>query len=191
MQLSFSALLDYLQSLGTRRLAIGRARLGFEGAGEYPVLVVEPDPLCSEVRTGLLSYDLAFLVLNREQDPNGEYRPDPSQVPALLAQTGQWADEIIEQLRQENIGDVVPGSVGRVALTDFGPQLATGWRVELKLQVAQQLDRRTNAALFDAALPQPPESRPLNEWTVADIIAGYTQLAELRGATNTLPFKLA
>ncbi|WP_310394134.1 hypothetical protein [Hymenobacter sp.] len=150
MPLSFAQLLTTLQALGTRRLAIGRARLGFEGAGEYPVLVVEPDPLVSETSRGQLVYELALLVLDRARDPAGAYRPDPDQVPALLAATGQWADELVEQLRAEHPGDVVLGSVSRAALTDFGADLATGWRVELRLQARQDLNRQANASLFEA-----------------------------------------
>ena len=153
MQFDFAQTLDYLQSLGKRRLAIGRARLGYEGKGQYPVVVVEPDPLAAESSPGLLNYDLAFLVLDRERDAQGQYRPDPEQVPRLLTTTGQWADELIEQLRREYPGDLMKGTYSRVALTDFGTDLATGWRCELRLQVSQLLDRNANAALFTPALP--------------------------------------
>jgi hypothetical protein len=148
MQKSFDEVLDYLQGLGRRRTDIDRAALGYEGAGEYPVLVVEPDPFCGESSPGLMNYDFAFLVLNREQDANGNYRRNPSQEPALLAQTGQWCDELIEMLRHENPGDLAKGTYSRVALTQYGSDLATGWRVELRLQVAQNINRQTNAALF-------------------------------------------
>lgn len=150
MQFDFSQTLAYLQGLGTRHQAIGRARLAFEGKGEYPLVVVEPDPLVAESSPGLLNYDLAFLVLDREQDENGEYRPDQEQHPALLATTGQWADELIEQLRHEYPGDLGKNSYARAALTDFGADRATGWRVELRLQVRQNIDRNTNATLFDS-----------------------------------------
>jgi hypothetical protein len=148
MPRDFSQLLDYLQALGRRRLAIGHARLGFEGKGQYPVVVVEPDPFAGESSPGLLNYDFAFLVLDREQDENGAYRRDPSQEPALLATTGQWCDELIEQLRAENPGDVVKATYTRAALTEHGADLATGWRAEFRLQVAQAIDRTANTALF-------------------------------------------
>lgn len=151
MQFDFTQLLDYLQSLGRRRAAIGRASLGYAGEGLYPIVVVEPDPLCAESTAGLLTYDVALLVLDRERDATGEYRPDPGQVPGLLARTGQWCDELVEMLHHEHPGDVVKGSYSRVAIpAGVGGDLATGWRVELRLQVRQYLNRNTNAALFTA-----------------------------------------
>lgn len=149
MRFDFVQLLDYLQGLGRRRTAIGRALLGYQGAGQYPVLVVEPDPLVAESTAGLLTYDLAILVLDRERDAQGAYRPDPDQVPALLAATGQWCDELMELLRAEYPGDLKPGSYTRVALSGFGSDLATGWRAELRVQVRQDVNRNTNATLFD------------------------------------------
>lgn len=154
MQFTFTEALDYLKSLGERRLAIGRAVLGYEGAKQYPVLVVEPDPLAAESSPGLLNYDFAVLVLDRES-VDGQYRKDPEQWPAVLARTGQWADELLEMLRHEYPGDLKPGAYSRVALTEFGADLAIGWRVELRLQVQQNINRNTNAALF--AVPVPPE----------------------------------
>ncbi|MDO7846474.1 hypothetical protein Q5H92_08905 [Hymenobacter sp. M29] len=152
MQKSFDEVLNYLQGLGRRRTAISRAALGYEGSGQYPVLVVEPDPFCGESSPGLMNYDFAFLVLNREADENGVYqRRDPAQEPALLAQTGQWCDELIEMLRHENPGDLAKGTYNRAALTQHGTDLATGWRVEFRLQVAQNIDRRANADLFAPA----------------------------------------
>lgn len=148
MQFTFLEALEYLQGLGRRRTAIGRALLGYEGKGEYPLVLVEPDPLVAESSPGLLNYDFAFLVLAREQQADGSYRPDPEQRPGILATTGQWADELIEMLRSEYPGDLKPGTYSRVALTEYGTDQATGWRVEIRLQVKQNINRTTNNALF-------------------------------------------
>lgn len=203
MQFDFTGTLNYLLSLGNRRLAIGRALLGYEGKGTYPVMVVEPDPLAAESSPGLLTYSFAFLVLDRERDEKGVYRKNPEKWPAVLATTGQWCDELVEMLRHEYPGDLKPGTYSRVALTEYSGEVATGWRCELQLQVKQPLNRVTNAALFDAAAPQPPESRPLNAWAPADILASYAALDALRTALglesgpvatpaipSTIPFRL-
>ncbi|MDO7849002.1 hypothetical protein Q5H92_21740 [Hymenobacter sp. M29] len=182
--MTFAALLDTLASFGRRHRQIGRAAL--TGTGEapansvYPLLLVEADPLCEGMTLGIDSYSIALQVLDRERDQYGEFRADAEDVPAMLTRTKDWADQIIQQLRDENPGwiDGNPSFLGLPQCA--GTDLATGWRIEMRLKVPRELNRVTNAAFFDAAAPAPAEARPLNDFSPADIIAQYLRLTELR-----------
>lgn len=200
--MTFAAFLDLLASYGKRHRLIGRAHL--TGTGEapagstYPLLLVEADPLCEELTLGLDTYSVAIQVLDRERDASSEWRADAEDVATVLTRTKEWGDNIIQQLRDENPG-WIEGKPSFLGLPQCaGTDLATGWRIEMRLKVPRELNRLTNAALFDPAQPEQSESRPLNEWTPADILAGYTALDALRAAlgiatapdSSKIPFRL-
>ena len=147
MHESYSQLLDYLASLGTRHAEIGRAEITYDGQGSgktaYPLVLVEGDALRDELTPGLDRYSLAIQVLTQSARQGQE-------TPAvLLARCAVWVDEILQQLRDEMPGalDGQPSAVAFVG--NAGSDLATGWRVELRLKLPKPaLNRQTNAAKF-------------------------------------------
>ncbi|HEX8658451.1 MAG TPA: hypothetical protein VF690_12985 [Hymenobacter sp.] len=153
--MTFSALLDALASLGSRHRQIGRAALTGTGEApansEYPLLLVEADPLCEELTVNLDSYSFALQVLDRERDAQGDYRAGAEDVAVVLTRTKEWADELLQQLRDEHPGwvDGKPSFLGLPQ--SAGTDLATGWRLELRLKVPRDFNRNANAAKFNAA----------------------------------------
>lgn len=144
-----------MASLGRRHKAIGRAaRTGTGEAPEgstYPLLLVEADPLCEEVTTSLDVYSFAVQVLDRPADERGDYRAGAEEVADVLTRTKGWADQILQQLRDENPG-MIANKPTFLALPEIaGTDLATGWRVEFRLNVERSLDRNANAAHFSPA----------------------------------------
>jgi hypothetical protein len=129
----------------------------------------------------LNQYSLAIWVLDRATDPvTGEYRRDMAQVPALLTQTKAWADHLVEAVKARFPGDA--DGFDLVGGPDQFTDLSVGWRIGFNLKLPSGVDRVNNPAWFDPALPLPQVARFLNEWSVADIIAGYTNQAGLVAA---------
>ena len=141
----FTAQLAYLLGLGTRHLEIGRAELTSDGQASgntrYPLVLVEADVQGSETNAGLDTLTFAIQVLDMPE------RIDPRTGPDLLGTTKTWADELTQQLRDEQPGALA--GVNYLALPgQAGSDLATGWRMELQLKVPKQIDRNANAAKF-------------------------------------------
>lgn len=152
--MTFAALLDKLAALGRRHKQIRRAYITGTGeaptAAVYPLLLIEADPLCEEMTEQLDSYSFAIQVLDRERDGRGEYAEGAEDVAQLLTRTKEWATEILQQLRAESPGWLgsPPSYLGLPQCA--GTDLATGWRVEFRLKVPREINRATNAALFEA-----------------------------------------
>lgn len=150
--MTFAVLLNTLAALGTRHAQIGRSAL--TGTGEapegshYPLLLIEADPLCEELSPQLDTYSFAVQVLDRPRDAAGDYRAGAEPVAQVLTRTKEWADQLLQQLRDEHPG-WVDGRPSLLGLPEIaGTDLATGWRVEFRLKVPRALDRAANAALF-------------------------------------------
>ncbi|MGI4834642.1 MAG: hypothetical protein ACRYFK_14395 [Janthinobacterium lividum] len=147
--LTYATALDYLLSLGVRFSLIGRSALTFSGeapAGQaYPVLLVEGDAQGNESQQtpGLDVFTAAVQVLAMPASSE----PTTEQLQALLVETNTWVDMLSEQLRQERSGQLA--GVNKLCLPGIaGGAMACGWRVELQLKLAKQLNRTTNGALF-------------------------------------------
>lgn len=182
--MTFAALLATLADLGVRHRHIGQAAL--TGTGEapegsrYPLVLIEADPLCEELTPQLDTYSMAMQVLDQSRDASGYYRAGAEAVADVLTRTKEWADQLMQQLRDEHPGwlDGKPSFLGLPEIA--GTDLATGWRVEFRLKVPRNLDRAANAALFTPGADL-PDLRALNDFSPAEIIAHYSQLPALRG----------
>jgi hypothetical protein len=149
--LTYESAFNYLLGLGRRFLPIGRSELTFTGeAAEgttYPLLLVEADPQGAELignggtPSGLDSFTIAVQVLMQQESPK------PADLQAMLVQTNKWADSLAEQLRAERPGQLA--GMNKLSLPGVaGSALACGWRVELQLKVAKDIDRTINRDLF-------------------------------------------
>lgn len=150
--MTFAAFMKILADLGRRHRDIGRGML--TGTGEapanstYPLLLVEADPLADEMTPQLDSFAMALQVLDRPRDEHGEYRAGAEEVADMLTRTKDWADQILQQLRDERPG-WVEGKPSFLALPECaGSDLATGWRIEFRLKVPRALNRAANSAHF-------------------------------------------
>jgi hypothetical protein len=148
--LTYDTALDYLEKLGKRFTLIGRSELTYTGEAsadsKYPLLLVEGDAPGSEIfdtsrPTGVETFTVSVQVLNQSADNKA------ATTRKLLAQTNAWADQLTEQLRQERPQQLV--NVNKLPLPgQAGGSLATGWRLELTLKIAKEVDRATNKDLF-------------------------------------------
>jgi hypothetical protein len=149
--LTYSSAFAYLLGLGERFEPIGRSELTLTGEPSgllsYPLLLIEADPLGSEMvgaggmPTGLESFTIAVQVLDNRE------RPTQDGLLAMLEQTNRWADQLTQQLRDERGGQLE--SVSKLPLPgQAGTDLACGWRVELRLKIAKEVNRQTNRDLF-------------------------------------------
>jgi hypothetical protein len=148
--LTYATAFPYLVGLGQRFSLIGRAELTLTGeaSGElgYPLLLIEADPSGNEIidptrPTGLDTFTIAVQVLT--QAPN----PTQADLVLMLEQTNGWVDNLTEQLRKERGGQLA--GVNKLSLPgQAGTDLACGWRVELQLKLAKDINRNTNAGLF-------------------------------------------
>lgn len=147
--LTYATALDYLLALGVRFQPIGRSELTFTGEATqgqpYPLLLVEGDAQGNESpqTPGLDVFTIAVQVLTQASTDS----PLPEELQELLRQTNAWVDCLTEQVRQERSGQLA--GVSKLCLPgQAGSDLACGWRVELQLKLAKELNRTTNASLF-------------------------------------------
>ena len=148
--LTYETAFDYLLALGLHFSPIGRSELTFTGEAsaeaKYPLLLIEADSQGSELigegqrPTGQDSFTIAVQVLTQPG-------PAANTPHAMLALTNTWADSLCEQLRLERPGQLA--GVNKLSLPGIaGTALAYGWRVELQLKVAKNIDRTANRDLF-------------------------------------------
>ena len=149
--LTYASAFAYLFGLGERFEPIGRSELTLTGESggllPYPLLLIEADPLGSELvaaggmPTGVESFTISMQVLDQRE------RPTQDALLAMLEETNRWANQLTQQLRDERPGQLE--SVSKLPLPgQAGTDLACGWRLELRLKIAKEVNRQTNCDLF-------------------------------------------
>ncbi len=134
----------YLEDVVRRYSPIPHFQVGYPdeqaGAGDtaYPQVFLEADLQVGEKQAGLQSYQVAFQVLDKP-DEHGQNDSTRRQADILATTCGYW-EELLEILRlEETLTDVELSTA--VSLTDVGPDVASGWRIELSFSFPSAVSR--------------------------------------------------
>ncbi|MBA9076083.1 hypothetical protein [Rufibacter quisquiliarum] len=141
---SLTAVTGYLRSLAERYEPLASFGYGFEeeqGSGgntAYPHLFLEAEMEVTEPNPGLDGYNVALLFLDKPQQQGTQ--PGTAAELHISSSTKQIADEVLEILRMEQqLLSIKVGS--RLSLSQFGPDSAYGWRVEVYFEIPKAIDR--------------------------------------------------
>jgi hypothetical protein len=142
---------DYIEDLVGRYAPLKHFQVGYPdeqaggGATEYPQCFLEAELLLAETQAGRYTCTAALQVLDRPE-AHGENLGTRWQR-ELLATTGEYVEELLEQLRQEDeLQDVK--LTGLVNLIDVGSDLACGWRMEISFSFLSQVSRKQVRSRF-------------------------------------------
>jgi hypothetical protein len=142
---------DYLEGLVGRYSPIKFFAVGYPdeqgggGATPYPQIFLEAELSFNETSPGHYECRAALQVLDRPAahglNAGTRWQRD------LLAQTGEYVEELLEQLRVEDVlQDVKLGDA--LTLTDVGRDKACGHRIEVSFSFTSAVDRAQAASRF-------------------------------------------
>jgi len=148
---SLEGVISYLENLAARYTPLQHFGFGYadeQGAGgrtPYPQLFLEAEMEVTESGQGLNSYTAALLILDKP-DQQGT-QPGTRAERAILDSTKQYADELLEQMREEGqVRSVQMRSM--LSLVEFGNDSAYGWRIEITFEAVKSINREEMKTRF-------------------------------------------
>jgi hypothetical protein len=146
--LALDQLLEYIRDLGERHPDVKTSVMSLPeqfkppGVELYPVVIIEPDPMATEVNPAQDEWQLALQVLVRP------VRSDDKPNPALVATAKSIADDIRQQIEDERHIKLSSKPDFVLMYNDADTAKSSGVRMGFAVRVEKMQERNANQAKF-------------------------------------------